>query len=91
MASANIDSNQKGTWTAYNEATGLVERVRVDPVLNAVLVFGVTADANIPSSVSNARIDENHKDTILGYNETTSQIEAVRCGTDGSLLAKTVS
>lgn len=91
MASANIDSNQKGTWTAYNETTGLVERVRVDPVLNAVLVFGVASDASVPTSVNRAKIDGNSKGTATGYDDTTGSVEAMRCGNDGSLLVKIVS
>lgn len=91
MANAKIDGNQKGTWTAYNETTGLVEKVRVDPVLNAVLVYGVSPDTNMPTSVNRAKIDDNQKGTATGYDDTTGSIEAMRCGNDGSLLVKIVS
>lgn len=91
MANARIDTNHKGTWTAVNSVTGLVENVRVDPILNAVLVFGVTADSNVPSALNVARIDANNRNTMIGYNDTAGTIEALRCGSGGELLIKPVS
>lgn len=86
MANSAIDQNHKNTWTAINDTTGAIERVRVDPVLGYVEVFGVAADANIPTTLNTAKIDENHKETLLGYNETTGQPEAIRCSINGDLL-----
>lgn len=81
-----IDSNDKPTLLAYNETTGLTEPVRVDPVLGYVEVFGVAADANVPTAINRAFIDQNDNSTLLGYNETTGLVEALRCGINGELL-----
>lgn len=86
MSQARIDQNDKSTWLAYNETTGLVENVVVDPLTNALLVYIVSRDTNTPTTLNTARIDENDKATTLGYNETTGLVEAFRCGNDGSLL-----
>lgn len=86
MENQAIDGNQRGTWTAYNETTGQVERVRCDPVTNALLVYAVTADSNSPQALNTAKTDANNRPTALAYNETTGMPEALRCGTDGSLL-----
>lgn len=88
---AQIDQNDKPTWLAYNETTGLVETVYCDPITNALYVFGVTADANTPTALNAAQIDENDKATQLGYNETTRLTECLRCGNGGELLIKIVS
>lgn len=81
-----VDENDKPTWLAYNEITGLVEPVRVDPTLGYLEVFGVAADANVPTAINRAFIDGNDNATLTGYNETTGLIEALRCGTGGELL-----
>lgn len=83
---SDIDSNDKPTWLAYNETTGQVESVRVDPVLGYLEVFGVVADANVPTAISTAAIDANANSTLTAYNETSGLIEALRCGTNGELL-----
>lgn len=88
---AQIDSNDKPTWLAYNETTGGVESVYCDPITNALYIFGVASDANTPTALNRARIDANDYPTQLAYNDTTSLPEAMRCGTDGSLLAIIVS
>lgn len=91
MANNRIDNNQRGTWTAVNDTTGFVENIRVDPIFNAVLVYGISADANVPIALNNARIDANNRNTMTAYNETTGLIEAMRCGNGGELLIKPVS
>ena len=90
MPVAKIDSNDKPTWLAYNETTGFVEPVRVDPITGAVLVFGVAPDANIPTTLNVARTDANDYPTQLGYNEVSGLVEALRCGDGGELLVKLV-
>jgi len=90
MGTARIDENDKPTLLAYNETTGLVEPVRVDPITGELMVFAVADDGGTYTDLENAKIDENENSTMLGYNETTSLIEAVRCGTDGSLLVISV-
>lgn len=81
-----IDENDKPVLRAYNEITGLVESVRVDPVLGALEVYGVVPDSNTPTAINRALIDANDNPTLTGYNETTGLIEALRCGTSGELL-----
>jgi hypothetical protein len=81
-----IDSNDKPTWLAYNETTGLVEAVRVDPTLGYLEVFVVAPDSNTPTAINRAFIDANDNQTLTGYNETTGLIEALRCGSGGELL-----
>lgn len=83
---AKIDVNDKPTWLAYNDTTGLVETVYTDPVTGALLIFAVSTDSNTPGTLNTAKIDANDNATLLGYNETTGLVEALRCGTDGSLL-----
>lgn len=86
MSQARIDQNDKPTWLALNDTTGLVENVRVDPVTNALLVYVVSQDANTPTTLNTARIDANDKATALGYNDTSGLVEALRCGSNGELL-----
>lgn len=86
MPNAKIDANEKNTWTAYNETTGLIEDVVVDPVTGALLVFGVTFDGNTPTALNRSLIDANDIPTETGYNETSGLIEALRCGSGGELL-----
>lgn len=88
---AQIDQNDKPTWLAYNETTGLVETVYVDPITNALYLFGIAADANTPIALNSAKIDGNDKPTELGYNETTGLVESLRCGSGGELLVIEVS
>jgi hypothetical protein len=83
---AKIDQNDKPTWLAYNETTGLVEPVYCDPITNELLIYIVDSDSNTPTTLNTAKIDANDKPTELGYNETTGLVEALRCGTGGELL-----
>lgn len=83
---AQIDQNDKPTWLAYNDTTGLVETVYTDPVTNALYIFLVTPDSNTPATLNTAKIDENDHPTQLAYNDTTGLTEAMRCGTNGELL-----
>ena len=83
---AQIDSNDKPTWLAYNETTGLVEPVYVDPVTNVLYVFGVAPGSETPTEIDRARIDANDKPTEIAYNETTGGVEALRCDINGVLL-----
>lgn len=83
---AKIDANDRGTWTAYNATTGLVERVYCDPVTNALLVFGVPTDGNTPTTLNTAKIDANDRNTLLALNDTSGLVEALRCDSNGSLL-----
>lgn len=89
MSDAKIDQNDKPTWLAYNDTTGLVEPVRVDPVTEAIEVFAVTDTSLVYTAIPNAKIDGNDKATLLGYNETTGLVEALRGGANGELLIKT--
>lgn len=81
-----IDQNDKPTWIAYNETTGLTEPVACDPVTNVLYVYGVPVDSNTPTAITRALIDSNDNATQIAYNETTGNVECLRCGTDGSLL-----
>lgn len=87
---AQIDSNDKPSWLAYNETTGLVETVYCDPITNALYVYRVEADGNTPTTLNTAKIDANDYPTQLGYNETTGLTEALRC-TDGGALLITIA
>lgn len=82
---AKIDQNEVKTWLAYNETTGLVEQVRVDPVFGYVEVFVVEDDGLTPSALNHALIDQNKVKTKLAYNENTVLVEALRCGQNGEL------
>lgn len=86
MAQEKIDSNGRNTWGLYNETTGLIEDAVVDPILDALLIFGVTPDANTPTSVDRAKIDGNGRNTLSAFNEDTNGVESLRCGTEGELL-----
>jgi hypothetical protein len=86
MDNANIDYNSRNVLTAYNETTGLIENLKVDPVTGALLVYGIAADSNTPTPYTRAGIDGNSRNTLSAWNETTNSIEALRCGSDGSLL-----
>lgn len=88
---AQIDANDKPTWLAYNETTDSVETVYVDPSTNALFLFGIAADANVPTALNTAKIDANDKPTELGYDETSGLSEALRCGSGGELLVTIVS
>lgn len=83
---AKIDQNDRPTWLAYNETTGLMEPVQVDSVTGAILVYGVTYTGGTFTAIQNAKIDANDKPTLLGYNETSGLTEALRCGNSGELL-----
>ena len=84
-----IDDNDKPVLLAYNETTGLVESIRVDPINGYVEVYGVNASGTY-TALNNAKIDENENSTLLGYNETTGLIEALRCSNNGELLVISV-
>lgn len=81
-----IDENDKPTLLAYNDTTGVVATLLVDPVFYSLEVFGVASDGNIPTALNRAKIDENDYPTLLGYNETSGLVEALRCGSGGELL-----
>lgn len=83
---AQIDSNNRPTWLAYNETTGLVETVYCDPITNALYVYGVAPSGNAPITLNVAQIDANDKPTALGYNATSGLTEALRCTDGGALL-----
>ncbi len=87
---AQIDQNNKPTWLAYNETTGLTETVYCDPITNALYVTLVAASGNTPTALNVAQIDGNDHPTTLGYNTTTGLPEALRC-TDGGALIITVA
>lgn len=87
MAQAKIDENDIKTWLAYNETTGFVEPVRVDPILGAVYIFNVADAGGTYTALNNAKIDQNDVKTLLAYNETSSKVEALRCNDNGALLA----
>ena len=86
-----IDDNTRNTWLLYNETTGGVEPARVDPITGALLVYGVTADANTPATYNRAGIDGNSRNTISLWNDTQSIVESARCGVNGELLTKIVT
>ena len=86
MNTAKIDQNDVKTWLAYNETTGLVEPIRVDPVTDAILVYEVAIDANTPTDINDAHIDQNDVKTKLAYNNITDKTECFRCGNLGELL-----
>lgn len=83
---ARIDENDVKTWLAYNDTTGQVERVLVEPITGALEIFIVAPDGNVPTTLNNAKIDANDVRTLLGYNETSGLPEALRCGVNGELL-----
>lgn len=83
---ARIDQNDKATLLAYNETTGLVEPIRVDPVLGYVEVFAVPYVSGTYTTVDRAKIDQNDRPTLSAYNETTGQVESLRCGSNGELI-----
>lgn len=86
MSTAKIDQNDKATWLAYNETTGNVETVRVDPVFGAVEIYVTLGSSATPTTLNTAKIDGNDRGTLLGYNETSGSTEAIRCDTNGNLL-----
>lgn len=86
MSNAKIDENDVKTWLAYNETTGLVEPLRVDPIFGYLEVFNVANTGSATGTEQIARIDENDAKTKLGYNETSGLIEALRCDSNGNLI-----
>jgi len=90
LSVAQIDQNDKPTWLAYNETTGLLETVVCDPITNALYVYGVTAVASTPNTLNVAQIDANDNATQIGYDEDAGTIEALRCTDGGALLIKIV-
>lgn len=81
-----IDANDIRTWIAYNDTTGLIEPVRVDPVTGAVLIYIVGTTSVTPSSINHALHDANDSATQIGYDDTTGAPECMRCDTNGNLL-----
>lgn len=90
MSDANIDQNDRNELIAYNETTGRVERVRVDAVLGALLVYGVVSDSNTPTTYNRSGIDGNGRNTLSAFNEISGGIEALRCSVNGDLLITSV-
>lgn len=86
MTNAKIDSNSVKTWLAYNETTGDIEPVLVDPITGALMIYATAIILTPPTALNNAKIDENDVKTLLGYNETMGLVEALRCSTTGDLL-----
>ena len=86
MDNARIDENDKPTWLAYNETTGEVEPVAVDPDTGALLVLATPYSLQEPTAITTAKIDENENATLLAYNETTDTVECIRCTTDNEIL-----
>lgn len=82
---AHIDENDVKTWLAYNETTGLVEPVRVDPVTGAIEVFLVADTGLTYTTVESAKIDQNDVKTKTAYNNILDKIESLRCGRGGEL------
>ncbi len=80
-----IDSNNRATLIALNDTTGLPERLRVDPILNALEIFGVVDDGLTPTAYNHAGIDANNRATLIALNDTTGLIEALRSDTNGVL------
>ena len=80
-----IDQNDVKSWVAYNETTALVEPVRVDPVTDALKVFGVADTGLTYTTVEGAKIDANDVKTKTAYNNSLSKIESLRCGRSGEL------
>lgn len=89
MADARIDQNNRNVLTAYNETTGQIEPVRIDAVLDAVLVFGVADTGGIFTTLNNAKIDGNSRNTLSTWNEK-GRIETSRCSNNGELLVISV-
>ena len=83
---AGIDANDVKTWLLYNDTTGKVEPARTDPVTGAILIYGVTPDANTPATIDHALIDANDVKTKLAYNNIQDIVEPMRCGVGGELL-----
>jgi hypothetical protein len=81
-----IDENDKPVLLAYNETTGLVEPVKVDPIFGALQIYVVASTGLTYTDINNAKIDENENSTLLGYSETTGLPTALRCGANGELL-----
>jgi hypothetical protein len=83
---AKIDQNDVKTWLAYNETTGLVEPVRVDPVTGALKCFGVADTGLTYTTVIGAKIDANDVKIKTAYNNIIDNLESLRCGRGGELL-----
>jgi len=83
---AQIDSNNHPTLLAYNETTGLVETLTVDPVTGYLNIYITANTTGTPSTLNTMQIDANDNPTSGAYNETTGLVEALRCSDDGSLI-----
>ncbi len=90
MSDANIDQNTRNTLTAYNDTTGFVEELRVDPVLGALLIYGIPNTGGTFTDLDHASIDGNGRNTLSAWNENKNRIEAMRCSNEGYLLIKPV-
>lgn len=82
---AGIDQNDVKTWLAYNDTTGLVENVRVDPITGALLVYGVPDTGLTYTTIEGAKIDGNDVKTKTAYNNIIDKTESLRCGRGGEL------
>ena len=78
MSNAKIDKNDVRTWLAYNDTTGLVEPVVVDPVTGALLIYVSSTTMTVPPSLNNSKIDANDVRTLSGFDDTSGMIEALR-------------
>lgn len=85
---AKIDSNDVKTWTAFNDTTGLIENVAVDPTTGYLIIYVDAVTTDTATTLNTAKIDANDAKTLLAYNETSSLVECLRCNTAGSLLIK---
>lgn len=92
MENASIDANTSRTVILYNPTTNDTERLYVDPVTEAVLIYN-TANMSPTAlgSCKNAKRDGNDSPTMLGYDDTSGSIECLRTDTNGNLITILVS
>lgn len=83
---AKIDANDVKTWTAFNDTTGLIEDVAVDPTTGALLIYADVSTSDTATTLNTAKIDANDVKTLMAYNETTGLVESLRCSPTGDLL-----
>jgi len=83
---AHIDQNDIKTWLAYNETTGLVEHVLVDPITGAICVYKVPDTGLTYTTVEGAKIDGNDVKTKTAYNNILDKTESLRCDRNGDVL-----
>ncbi|HWA06768.1 MAG TPA: hypothetical protein VG961_09485 [Ignavibacteria bacterium] len=90
MTNAYIDENERNTLTAWNETTGEIEPLYVDPVTGALLVYAVSISSPTVTAFDRAGIDDNSRNTLSAWNDTTGSVEALRCDSSGNLLVMKV-